>query len=244
MEFYEEKENIKKQEENIKNTKEEKVKGKHEKKKTEVEKKKNKILIISFISIALLLIVLFASTIFSLLNINNTKIMQGVTINEINIQDLTIEEVKKIVQENIEKELNRDINIKSEEFEYSIKLSQIGLEYKINEAVQEAYEVGRKGNIFSNNFSILKSMIRGKNIKLEYSYNEELLNSITKDIALKIPGAVEEVSYYIENETLYVLKGKSGNTIKQEKLKEEILNQINKENDDSILLEIYETKPK
>lgn len=247
MEFYEEKdekETIKKQEENVKNTKEEKVKGKHEQKKTEGKKQKNKALIISFVSIAVFFIILFVCTIFSLLNINNTKIMQGVTINEINIQDLTIEEAEKILKENIEKELNRDVNIKSEGFEYSIKLSQIGLEYKINEAVQEAYEVGRKGNIFSNNFNILNSMIRGKNIKLEYSYNKELLDSITKDIALKIPGAVEEVSYYIENEKLYVLKGKSGNTINQEKIKEEILNKINKTNNDSILLEIYKTNPK
>ena len=106
-----------------------------------------------------MLIILFCCTIFSLLNINNTKIIKGVTINKINIQEVTKEEAKEIIKQEVEKELNKDINIKLDEFEYSIKLSQIELEYKIDEAIENAYKVGRSGNIFTNNFSIFSSII-------------------------------------------------------------------------------------
>jgi len=171
-----------------------------------LNKKKNKTLIISFVFITIMLIILFCCIIFSLLKTNNTKKIKGVSINKINIQELTKEEAKELIKEEAEKELNKDINIKLDEFEYSIKLNQIELEYKIDEAVENAYKVGRSGNIFTNNFSILNSIIKGKDITLEYSYNDELINSITKDISAKIPGAVEESSYYIEENKLCVRK--------------------------------------
>lgn len=241
MEFYEKKD---KKEISNQSTNEETTitEGKVNKKKNKIPK--NKTLIISFVFITIMLIILFCCTIFSLLNINNTKIIKGVTINRINIQELTKEEAKELIKEEAEKELNKDINIKLDEFEYSIKLNQIELEYKIDEAVENAYKVGRSGNIFTNNFSILNSIIKGKDITLEYSYNEELINSITKDISAKIPGAVEESSYYIEENKLFILKGKKGNTVNQERLKAEILDKIGKNDNQEIILEIYETEPK
>lgn len=241
MEFYEKKD---KKEVIKQNTNEETTITEEKVNKEKNKIRKNKTLIISFIFITIMLIVLFCCTIFSLLNINNTKIVKGVTINKINIQELTKEEAKEIIKQEVEKELNKDINIKLDEFEYSIKLNQIELEYKIDEAIEKAYDIGRKGNIFTNNFSILTSIIKGKDITLEYSYNEELINSITKDISAKIPGAVEESSYYIEENKLYIVKGKSGNTVNQEKLKAEILDKIGKNDNQEIILEIYETEPK
>lgn len=239
MEFYDKKEKTIEKQEIKEENKDKKVKEYKEK-----NTNKNKVLIISFVSISLLLVVLFCCTIFSLLNINNTKIIKGISINKINIEGMSKDEALITIKEKIEKELEKDINIKSEEFEYSIKLSQIELEYNINEAIENAYKVGRNGNIFTNNFNILKSMIKGENIDLEYSYNEELLNSITKDISVKIPGAVEEPSYYVENEKLYISKGKSGNIVNQEKLKDAILENIGKDKSEDILLEIYEAEPK
>ncbi len=246
MKFYEEKEKEKTIEKNTmleNKIIEEKLENKQKKVKIKVEKEKRKTLIITSVFMVVMIIILFSCTIFSLLNINNARIMKGVTVNGISVQNLTIEEAKQTIQEKMEKELNKDIKINSEGFEYSIKLEQIGVEYKIKEAIQNAYKVGRDGNIFTNNFDILESMIKGKNIQLENSYNKELLEAIANDIAVKIPDAVEEASYYIENEKLYILKGKSGNTINQEMLKEEILDKINNDSNEKILLKIYHTEP-
>jgi len=257
MEFYEKKDEkviTGTQEKNIKSAKEEvkviEEKKDNEHRKTEIKyevknKKnaKNKIIIISVVSAIILIAILLCCTIFALLNVNNTKIVKGVTINKINVQELTKEEAKEVIKQKIEYELNKDIIIKTEDFEYSIKLSQIELEYKLEQSIENAYNIGRNGNIFVNNFDILNSMIRGKDINLEYTYNEELIGSIIKEISLKIPGAVEQANYYIENEKLYISKGKMGNTINQEKLKEDILNKINSENKEDIILEIYQTEP-
>ena len=107
-------------------------------------------------------------------------------IGKIKIENLSKEEAVQTIKQEMQKRIDKDINIKSEGFEYSIKFSQIELEYKIEQAIEEAYKIGRNKNIFANNFDILKAMLKGKDINLEYSYNEELLNKITQDIALKI----------------------------------------------------------
>lgn len=205
---------------------------------------KKKILIMSLVSFILLFIIIFASTAFALLNINNSKIIKGVSVNKIEVGNLTKEEAMQKIKEETESIMEKDIVIKFEEFEYSIKLSQIELDYKEEEAIEKAHSVGRNGNIFVNNYNILKSMIKGKDINLEYSYNEELLNGIIEDVNAKIPGAVVEVNYYIEDNALYISKGKPGKIIDKEKLKSEILGRVKKENNENIILELHEINPK
>ena len=57
-------------------------------------------------------------------------------------------------------------------------------------------------------------------------YDEESLNNKIKDISSKIPGAVKQSSYYIEDEELIIVKGTAGITIKDAEIKEEIINRI------------------
>lgn len=228
------------EEKEIENIEETKTK---ESKKEKIKNNKNKIIIISIVSIIILLIVMFLCSIFALLNMNNNKIIKGITINQISIEDLTKEEALEKIEEEVNKNLEKDINVKYNDFEYSIKLAQIEVKYKIEEAVEKAFNTGRSNNIFIDNYTILKTRFKKENLDLEYEYNEKLLNEIIDDITVKIPGAVVEPSYYIENEKLYVSKGTKGNTIKKEALKKEILDRVEKEKNEDIILEIYEVEP-
>ncbi len=56
---------------------------------------KRNIIIISTILIALVLIIGIFCTIFSIINMNNTKIIKGVAINNIDVSELTKEEAKE-----------------------------------------------------------------------------------------------------------------------------------------------------
>lgn len=228
------------EEKEIENIEETKTK---ESKKEKIKNNKNKIIIISIVSIIILLIVMFLCSIFALLNMNNNKIIKGITINQISIEDLTKEEALEKIEEEVNKNLEKDINVKYNDFEYSIKLAQIEVKYKIEEAVEKAFNTGRSNNIFIDNYTILKTRFKKENLDLEYEYNEKLLNEIIDDITVKIPGAVVEPSYYIENEKLYVSKGTKGNTIKKEALKKEILDRVEREKNEDIILEIYEVEP-
>lgn len=258
MEFYDENEaEVKKQEKNIEennNKKDskniEKNENKEQEKNNELDKepkietknKKNKILIITFTTISILIIIMLLSSIFALLNMNNNKVIKGITINQINIENLTKEEAIEKINEKVNNKIEKDINITYNDFNYSIKLSQIELQYKVEDAVENAYNIGRSNNIFVDNYAILKTKFKKENINLEYEFNEKLLNEIIEDISAKIPNAVVEPNYYIENEKLYISKGTKGNTIEKEKLKEAILKVIEEDNEGDISLEVYEVE--
>ena len=64
--------------------------------------------------------------------------------------------------------------------------------------------VGRKGNIFQNNFDILLSMIEEKKFDIDITYNEELLEKVLKDFSAKLPDAMADNTYCIEENELCV----------------------------------------
>ena len=200
-----------------------------------------KILII----IAIILIVLLVlSTGFALVNANSENIMAGITINGVNVQGLSKEEAKVLIMKKVDEQVNNEVKIYVDSEEQTILLSQIEIIYDVENAVNEAYKVGRRKNIFVNNFEILKSKIFGTDIDLKIEYNEELLNNIVKDIKDKVPEPVTETTYCIEDEELIITRGKKGNTINEDELKHKIIQKTNLNCAEDIKIATYLAEPK
>lgn len=188
---------------------------------------KKRIILMSSICVSVLVLMLILSTIFALLNVTNNRIIKGVKVANIDVSGLTEEAAEQKIQEKLQAKLEKDIQIKATNFEYpAIKLTQIETNYDIKKAVEDAFKIGRQGNIFVNNFNIVKSKFKKINIELDYTYNEQLLENLIIDVAGKLPDAVEEPSYYIEDEKLIIAKGKKGNTVDKEKVKNELIDII------------------
>lgn len=216
-----------KKEEVKKDTETDQIKEVTEKEKNNSKFNDNKKKTIALISaIALIVLVLLISTVFALFNINNTRIISGVKINGIDISKLTKEEAAQKLNDMVSQKLESDILLKADNFEYGIKLSQIETSYNIDKAIEDAFNSGRNSNIFVNNYEIIKTKIVGKNINLEYTYNEELLDKKLDDIRLKIPNPVVEANYCIEDEKLIITKGTAGNSIDKEQVKQKIIDEI------------------
>ena len=212
--------------------------------KVKTSKNNKKTIIISICVGVIILLAFIFSTIFALMNLNNTNIISGIKVNGIEISNLSKEEASKKLTEIANKKLERDILIKAENFEYVIKLSQIEIDYKIEKAVEEAYGKGRNGNIFSNNYKIIKSMMVGEKVNLDYTYSEEALNSLIKSITSKIPNSVIEANYCIENNKLIITKGTKGNSFDEEKVKQKIISEILNNNENiEINVEFIEKEP-
>lgn len=214
---------MKKEDKDIKKTEEENMK----KEQTYQVKTNKKKVIIALICLSAIAILCFLfSTIFAIINLNNTKIISGIKINGIDISNLSKEEAIQKLNIEAKQKLESDILIKTSEFEYDIRLSQIETNYNIGKAVEEAFYTGRDGNVFTNNYDIIKTMILGKEINLEYTYNEELLNKLLNDMNSKIPNPVIEANYCIEDDKLIITAGKSGNSLKIEEIRQKIINEI------------------
>lgn len=173
--------------------------------------------------IIIIFALLFFSCIFALTNSLNEKIIKGIKINDIDVSYLTIDEA----YEKLKQQFKEDIKVKQEDnYETTISLEQLEVDYDLVDAISQAYKVGRNKNILVSNFQILKNKIFQTNIEKEIKLNEEELNKIVDDISIKIPGVVEESSYYIENDSLIISSGKSGIQVKKEEFKNKIIEQV------------------
>lgn len=219
----EEKKKLKSEQKNV----EEKVEKNSTFKAVEIKKNKK---YLSFIFTAILLVILMIfSVIFALININNDKIYSGISIKGVDLSGLTKEEAIESLNELEKQKLSDDIILKLGEFETSINPEQIELNVNIEKAVNEAYNIGRGGNIIINNYQIIGTLFTKQSIKPEVYYNEEVLDKFIGDLDSKIPDALIECSYYIEDDEAIITKGKAGNAIKRQELKDAILTQINED---------------
>lgn len=193
-----------------------------------INKEKKNRLYFSFLIIGILIIILIIfSVIFALLNINNEKILNNVSILGIDVSNMDIDEAKKAIEDVVNTRLEEDIILKKDDFETSLNANQINTNFDIETAVNTAYNIGRDGNIVYNNYNILFTTLFGKKIDCNLNYNKESLNKKIDDISSKIPGAVVQSNYYIEDENLIIVKGTPGITIKKEELEKKIIGEIN-----------------
>ena len=203
--------------------------GKHGK-----EKSNKKVIIICSI-IAIIIVIAILSTIFALINSKNEKMLNGISINGISVSGKDKDEVKEILSEKIEAKKTEDLVVKLDakteegaEYKGVISFEQLQLNYKLDEAIEKAYNIGRDSNIFVNNFNIVKTFFAKNNIEIPYEYNEEELNKQIDTINGQIPGAVIESSYDIDEDKkeLVITKGKEGLEVDPELLKQEVENEV------------------
>ena len=144
----------------------------------------------------------------------------------IDVSNMTQEEAKEAVNEVVNLKLEEEMTLKKDEYETNLNAIQLDASFDVEKAVNEAYGIGRNGNIVANNYSILYTILFGKDLECEFTYEEESLDEKIDDISSKLPGAVVESSYYIEEENLIIVKGTEGIAIKKDELKDTIINAI------------------
>ena len=209
------------------------------------EKNKKKIIVISVIIGILLIIGLFISTIFALINIGNNKIMDGISVSGIDISGLTKEEAKQRLEEIYNPKKEKEIKLQRGEYETTISPILMEVDYKIDDAVENAYKIGKSSNIFVNNYEILFTLINKKDIELEMTINEETTKQTIDDMNINLPDVVIESSYSIEEDELIITKGKAGIKIDTDKLFEQIKGRlISKEtSEETIEIPVVEKEP-
>ncbi len=175
--------------------------------------------------IVIFAIILF-SIIFSLINMGNDKIYSKITIQNISVANKTSNEanddLEKIYREN---QIN-GIKLIHNDYETTISYDQMDITANIDNAVQQAYMIGRKGNIISNNYAIIGRLFFNKNININFDIDETNLENIIEDINSKLPDAKVESTYYIDGDKLIIRKGTTGSVINKEELKSEIINKV------------------
>lgn len=213
--------------ENAENVEKEEINQEPIKKEEPEKKSSSKKTIIPIVIVTIIIcLALFFSVIFALINMNNDKILSGISIMNVDVSNLSKEEALEKLKEVFASKETEDITLKYEEYETVINGKQFSVKFDIEKAVNQAYNIGKEGNIVANNYNILLTQIFKKNIEIPVYYDEEALNKKIEDISSKLPGAVKQSSYYVENEKLIIVKGSAGIKIKENEIKQLIINQI------------------
>lgn len=183
---------------------------------SEEPQKKSKhpaVIFLIFLAILLgILLAVFAG--FAIYNYNNRLVIsKGIYINSIDVSNLTKEQAKEKLESYYTDQLSNDIALIYNDYKSFIKPSEIELTYDIASAVNYAYNYGKEGNIFQNNYQIFTTMINGLVLTPTYTLNEESLSKILTNISTELPDAIVESSYYIDGNTLIITKGSSGSVV-------------------------------
>lgn len=174
----------------------------------------------------IVLFIIFLGSFFSILNIGNSNILNNVYINGISVSSLSREQAKEKLEPILNESLTKEIPIVTDNYSATILPAEIDFSYDIGAALEEAYSVGRTGNILTNNFRILISLFSKTDIKIPITYDSNKLDNIIDNISVEIPNLVVEPSYYISNNELIITKGIDGNILDKEETKKNIISGI------------------
>ena len=232
-----------KQKKEPKDSKFEKIEEKSKNVKEKMEKmnpknnKNKKVFLCSIIGVLIVLGIIF-STIFALFNINNEKIINGITVSGIDVSKMSKEEAKEKIKNLYEEKKQKDINLKYQDYENTLSPLLLEVEYDVDKAIEEAYKIGRQDNIFINNYEILFTLMSKKNIDVEMNLNEEIAKQKIDEFSLNIPGAIIESSYSIEEDEMVITKGKAGVKVNTDILLNNIKDRLNSVESKEDIIEI------
>ena len=171
-------------------------------------------------------LLIIAFSIFTFLNNRNQNIISGIYIKGIDVSNLSIEEAKEKIQNYIDENLPENINLVHNDYETSIPLSALNVNFDVDCAVNYAYQIGKSGNIFENSITALKTIISNINIEPDFSLDTNQLQTALNDISSKLPDTVIESSYYIDGNNLIITKGSEGNVVDVDQMTTYIKNGI------------------
>ena len=186
--------------------------------------RKTKTIVIVLVLILLLLILAFLGL--GIVNKNSDKILKGVSINSIDLGNMTLEEAQNVMNEH-QNVLDTTIYLLTYgNREVAVSGDALELTYDDN-LLNIAYEYGKNGNILENSIEAVKSLFNNKHdISAEYVLNEDILNEKILVLLEEENATAKDDNYEVSGDKILISKGHDGVTAKLEEVKQKILENV------------------
>jgi vancomycin resistance protein YoaR len=153
-------------------------------------------------------------------------IYPGVYIEGLDVSGKTLEEAKRLIEENYEKVvIEKEIKIIAGDKSYSLSYSQLKPEYNIEETIKEAFNYGKDEDLLSK-YSLIKKT-RKKEYKLAFKYDTAAVKELLDKIDKEVESEAVDATITIEAGNVKITEASHGRKLKREELEESILNSIN-----------------
>lgn len=177
------------------------------------QKSKSVLSIFGMLTGILIIIVLLILIIFTGYNMFNQNIVSGVSIKGVDVSNMSKSDAKYKLDNYLSEVLPQEIKVKHGDFEATLSTSQIAVEFDTKSATNQAFSIGRQGNIFENDFYVLSSMFGKTDINLNLKLDTDQLSKNLDEMSAQLPDKVTDSSYYIDKNNLIVTPGKTGNVV-------------------------------
>src|SRR5699024_208322 len=109
-------------------------------------------------------------------------------------------EALELIKDKKETELDdKDMRLYGEDKEYNINLRELGFYYDYTKAVEDAYSIGRKGNIINRIKEIVATKKSSINIPLESNYDKGKVDGLVDKIAEEIDMEMQDAGFNFNN---------------------------------------------
>lgn len=186
--------------------------------------KKVKVLIVI---VSVLLVIILGSVAFASSVLGENTIYEGVSINDINLSGKTKNEAKKELDKKFQKEIDsKVISLKKDDYIEEINVKDLDIKYNIENALEDAYIIGRKGSKIDRIKEIIGTKKNPKN--LEMKLDEKKLN-----LGIYLDEADKSLNYdpvdsvlYFDGSNFSVTNDKTGRKVERTKLEKELQSKI------------------
>lgn len=179
--------------------------------------------------IILILVIALGLGIYGYYTVLNTDLFyEGIRIDGLDVGFLTKEEALKLIKDKNESILDEsNMKLYSEDKEYNINLRDLGFYYDYTKAIDEAYAIGREGNIINRIKEIINVKKTGINIPIESKYDKGRIDGIVSKIAEDINVEMKNAEFSFNNGKISVTEEVIGKKVDEEELKNLIDNNVN-----------------
>lgn len=185
---------------------------------------KTKTVLVLIIIVLLLILGFFGLGIY---NKNSSKILKGVTIDSVDVANMTVEEATETIKSHQDLLQSKGYVITYGNREVAVSGDALNLEY-VDGLVEQAYEYGRNGNLLDNTIVGWKSIFNTKYvISGEFKLNENNLNEKLAVLLEEEKAIAANDTYEISGDKILITKGNDGVTANINVVKQNILANAN-----------------
>lgn len=187
-------------------------------------KKKNKKVFI--ITGAIILVISIAFTALCIVNKMNSNVYKNIFVNGENVSGMSSAQLSEYLKKEQEALNNASLKV-IQENEEILEVVPADMDFQIDVASVESdvFNYGRSSNVIKNNIDIIYAQIFKKNFELKYKYDVSKLTDVVKEIKESLNNKIVQDSFVINEKEykLIITRGKSGNTIEEDVVKDKII---------------------
>ena len=203
---------------------------------------KKNIIIISLIVFSLLLLAASAQLIYMTLKYD--RVYKGVYINGLDAGGMARDELSSALKTQFQDKIN-DLEIILDSGRIVEKTGYAGLNvsYAMGNAVNDAFSLGRTGNIFQRLYGIFNTALRSANVEMPISYDKDKLDAFVSVFYEHTLMEVKEADILIQEDRAVVRSGHHGENVDKVKIVSAVEEMIKNRQGGTVKAEIVITKP-